>query len=351
MDKEKIKDFADHVYRDMAGAMSVGMAYVGTKLGLFEAMSGAGGLSVDEVVGRTGLDGRYVREWLFGMVAAGYLEYDPEVETFRLPEEHAYLLASEGTDHFMGGLFYMAPVLLGIAPKVAEAFRNGGGVQFADFGSECVVGLDMINRGQYEQRLSTYWLQSMPEVVEKLNNGGRVLDVGCGVGRVAIAIAKAFPDAHVVGLDPDEESIRRAREAATEAGIADNIEFVAAVTCELQSAEPFDLVTAFDCVHDFSMPQQTLTEIKSLLHPAGTLFIVEPKAADRLEDNVHSLGAVYYGFSIFHCMTQSLADGGPGLGTCMGPEMTATLIREAGFGRFERLEIRSQTNLFYAVGH
>ncbi len=351
MDKEKIKAFAEHVYRDMAGAMTVGMAYVGTRTGLFRAMSGAGALGLEAIVERTGLDRRYVQEWLRGMVTAGYLDYDATAETYALTDEAAFLLASEGTDHFMGGLFYMGPVLLGAAPKVAEAFSDGGGVRFSEFGPECVVGLDMINRGQYEQRFGSYWIQSMPDVVEKLNDGGRVLDVGCGVGRVSIAIAKAFPNARIIGLDPDEETIRQANQAAVDAGVEDNVEFVAKVTGDFGPEHTFDLITACDCIHDFSAPLETLKEMKALLKPDGTLFVIEPKAADSLEDNIHSLGTVYYGFSLFHCMTQSLAEGGPGLGTCMGPEMTASLLREAGFGRFEELDIRSQTNLFYAAGH
>lgn len=349
MNKDRVKAFADKAYGDMAGAMAVGMAYVGVKTGLFVAMVDNGHMSVDEVVQASGLHPRYVEEWLKGMTAAGYLHYDPAQQGFHLPEEHAYLLASEGTDHFMGGLFYFAPVLLGAAPKVADAFRTGGGVRFEDFGPECVAALDMINSGQYEQRFGSYWLAKLPDVVQRLQNGGRVLDVGCGVGRVGIAIAKAFPRCEVVGLDPDASSIDRAREAATKAGVGTRIDFVAKTTRDFDRGGGFDLITACDCVHDFSAPQRTLTEMRALLKPEGTLFVVEPKAADRLEDNLNPIAAMYYGFSIFHCMTQSLAEGGPGLGTCMGPSRMEELLREAGFANVRELDIRSQTNLFYAA--
>jgi SAM-dependent methyltransferase len=349
MDKEKIKTFADKVYGDMAGAMAMGMAFIGVKKGLFRAMSGNGPMTMGAVVTATNLQPRYVEEWLAGMTAAGYLEYDPSAETFTLPDEHSYLVASEGTDHFMGGLFCAAPVLLSVVPNVAEAFEKGGGIKFKDFGPECVHALDLINSGQYEQRLASYWLPQLPEVVNELEKGGRVLDVGCGVGRVATTIAGAFPNATVVGLDPDEESILRAREVADAAGLGEGIAFVAGSTRDYEPKEPFDLITAFDCVHDFAEPLKTLQEIRSLLKPDGTLFIVEPRAADRLEDNVNALGVVYYGFSLFHCMTQSLANGGPGLGTCMGPAKTRALLLDAGFSRCEQLGIRSQTHLFYAA--
>jgi ubiquinone/menaquinone biosynthesis C-methylase UbiE len=349
MNKDQVKVFADKVYGDMAGAMAVGMAYVGVKAGLFRALAGKGHVSAADVVRATDLQPRYVEEWLNGMAAAGYLDYDAGAQTFQLPEEHAYLVASEGTDHFMGGLFYFAPVLLGVASKVADAFRTGGGVRFEEFGPECVVALDMINGGQYEQRFGSYWLAKLPDVVQRLQSGGRVLDVGCGVGRVGVAIAKAFPECEVVGLDPDQVSIRQAREAAAKEGLQNRIRFVATTTRDLDRGEGFDLVTACDCVHDFSAPHRTLGELRALLKPEGTLFVVEPKAADRLEDNLNPIATMYYGFGLFHCMTQSLAEGGPGLGTCMGPGRMKKLLHEAGFSRFEQLDIRSQTNLFYAA--
>jgi len=349
VNKDKVKAFADKVYGDMAGAMAVGMAYVGVKTGLFRAMEGKGPVRSEDVVRATGLQLRYVEEWLNGMASAGYLDYDPTGQTFQLPEEHAFLVASEGSDHFMGGLFYFASVLLGVAPKVVNAFREGGGVRFEDFGPECVTALDMINSGQYEIRFSSYWLAKLPDVVQRLENGGRVLDVGCGVGRVAIAIARAFPKCEVVGLDRDLESISQARAMAATADLQDRIQFVAKTTSDLDRSNDFDLITACDCVHEFSALQKTLSELRAFLKPEGTLFIVEPKTADRLEDNMTPIATMYYGFSLFHCMTQSLAEGGPGLGTCMGPGRMEKLLREAGYGQFQKLDIRSQTNLFYAA--
>jgi hypothetical protein len=283
MDKDKLKAFADKVFGDMAGAMTAGMGYIGVKTGLFRAMAGKGGMRVEDLARETKLVPRYVEEWLKGMTSAKYLDYDPATQTYRLPDEHAYLLASDDSDHFMGGLFPIVPVLLRLAPDVAVAFERGGGVPFEKFGSEGVFGLDVMNRGQYEHRLTGYWLKAMPDVQARLTAGGRALDVGCGAGRIAVTLAKAFPNAQVVGLDPDRESIRQAQ------------------------------------------------------------------AADKLEDNINPIATMLYGFSIFHCMTQSLAQGGPGLGTCMGPARTEQLLREAGFREFRQLDIKSPTNLFYAA--
>ncbi|HUP30688.1 MAG TPA: methyltransferase domain-containing protein, partial [Usitatibacter sp.] len=314
MDKEKTKQAIDKVFRDMAGAMTAGMAYVGTRTGLFRAMAGKGALSLDQVTQATGLQRRYVEEWLKGMASAGYLEYSDGKYT--LTDEMAYFVASDGSDHFVGGMWAMVPPLMNVAPKVADAFAKGGGVRFEQFGPDCITALDLINRGQYEERFASYWLKSLPDVVTRLQAGGRMLDFGCGSGRVAMAIKKAFPAAVVEGYDVDAESISRARQAAK--GM--DIRFATDVP-----GGKFDLVTICDCIHDLAAPVETLQRVHSLVKPDGTLFIVEPKAADKLEDNRNPVATMFYGFSLFHCMTQSLARGGPGLGTCMGPGQTEKL--------------------------
>ena len=345
MDREKTKAALEHVFRDMAGAMSAGMVYVGARTGLFRAMQGAGPMRLEEVVRASGMQPRYVEEWLKGMAAAGYLAYDPKDRTYALSEEYAYFLASEGSDHFAAGMFEMVPVLMRVAPRVAQAFEKGGGVPFEDFGPDCVTALDLINRGMYEHRFTDYWLKPLPEVIARLHAGGRMLDVGCGSGRVCIAFARAFPKAGIAGIDPDAQSIARARKAAL--GLP--IRFEATTADKFRSEGGFDLVTICDCIHDLADPVKTLKEVHALLKPDGTLFVVEPKAADRLEDNLNPVATMFYGFSIFHCMTQSLARGGPGLGTCMGPATAERLLREAGFKTFRVLELKSQTNLFYAA--
>ncbi|HEX2198844.1 MAG TPA: class I SAM-dependent methyltransferase [Burkholderiales bacterium] len=305
-------------------------------------MQGKGPMRLEDVIAASGLQARYVEEWLKGMASAGYLDYDPQARCYALSEEHAYFLASEGTDHFAGGMFEMVPVLLRVAPQVAEAFAKGGGVAFEEFGPQCVGALDLINRGQYEHRFTSYWLQALPEAVAKLQAGGRMLDVGCGSGRVCAAFAQAFPSADITGIDPDPESIRRAKALGARAAFK-------VATAGALLGERFDLITLCDCVHDLAEPAKTLREVHALLEPDGHLFIVEPKAADRLEDNHNPVATMFYGFSIFHCMTQSLARGGPGLGTCMGPAAAERLVREAGFTRFEVLPVKSQVNLFYAA--
>jgi len=347
MDKEKIKSFVEQIFGDMAGAMTTGLGYVGVQTGLFRTMQGQGMMTVGRLAEAADLQPRYVEEWLKGMVCAGYVDYDATRETFALPDEHAFLLASDGTDHFAGGMFSMAPALLKVAPQVAQAFRQGGGVAFEDFGNDCVSALDLLNRGNYDHKLASYWLQAVPDVVARLEAGGRALDVGCGTGRASIVLADAFPASSFLGIDLNRESVDLAIRAAAQSH--PNVKFIAQSVEDLDSDETFDLILACDCVHDFSDPVNTLVAIRQRLGPDGVFFIIEPKAADRLEDNKHSIGTMFYGYSVFHCMTQSLANGGPGLGTCMGPARTESLMREAGFKEFQQLDIKSQVNLFYAV--
>ena len=223
-------------------------------------MAGKGPMTGTEVVKGSKLQTRYVEEWLKGMVASGYLSYDPAAQTYTLSEEHAYFLASDDTDHFVGGLFAMVPPLLRVAPQVARAFAEGGGVPFEHFGPDCVSALDLINRGQYESRFADYWLKSLPDTAARLAAGGRALDVGCGSGAVCAALARAFPKAEIIGIDPDAESIRHAREKQLP-----NMRFEVATTEDFKPGAGFDLVTLCDVLHDLAEPLNRLRVMRALL--------------------------------------------------------------------------------------
>ncbi|MDJ0825816.1 MAG: class I SAM-dependent methyltransferase [Rhodobacter sp.] len=324
------------------------MGYLGLKSGLFQAMKDGAPVSAEDLAEKAGLTERYVEEWLNGMTAAGWLEHNEEAGTFSMPAEHAFLLASEGTDHYMGGLFLAGPSLLSQAPEVARAFRDGGGVHFDAFDDDWIEALDLMNGGAYRHRLASYWMKQLPDIEERLVAGGRALDIGCGVGKVSLALAEAYPKARITGFDPDGNSVSQARAAAAEAG-AGQVVFVEGVISDIAPDPVFDFAGMFDCLHDLADPEATLAEIRRRMTPGGALMVMEPRAADRLAENSNPLGTVYYGFSLFHCMTQSLAKGGPGLGTCMGPRKTMSLLREAGFSDVSELPIKSQTNSFFAA--
>lgn len=349
MDKTKVQQFMMKVVQDIGASVAAGLVFIGDRVGLFRAMAGAGPLRTDEVVATTGLQARYVEEWLAGMVAAGYLTYDAAAQTYTLPDEHAYFLASEGTDHFLGGLFRGMPRLLGTAPQVATAFEQGGGVAFQDYGEEFPAIIDHMNRGQYEHRLVQSWLPTMPEVVQRLQQGGSALDIGCGTGTVPLLLAQAFPQARVAGVDIDQRSIALARERARDAGLSHRVRFILSSAKWLSDTPQYDFISTFDCVHDLVDPLGTLKRIRQLLAPGGTYLMVEPKVADRLEDNVNPIAAMMYGFSVLHCLTQSLAHDGAGLGACWGEAKARELAHEAGFTHFERLDIRNPMQSFYEL--
>ncbi len=246
----------------------------------------------------------------------------------------------------MGGLFLAGPSLLSQAPEVARAFREGGGVHFGEFDNDWIEALDLMNGGAYQHRLASYWMKQLPDIDERLATGGRALDIGCGVGKVSLALAEAYPQAQITGFDPDGNSVTQARQAAEKAG-AGQVTFIEGLIADIDPEPVFDFAGMFDCLHDLAEPEITLAGIRSRMAAGGAVMVMEPRAADRLADNLNPLGAVYYGFSLFHCMTQSLAQGGPGLGTCMGPEKAMSLLREAGFSDVKELPIKSQTNMFF----
>nr|NIR31148.1 class I SAM-dependent methyltransferase [Gammaproteobacteria bacterium]NIR84721.1 class I SAM-dependent methyltransferase [Gammaproteobacteria bacterium]NIU05765.1 class I SAM-dependent methyltransferase [Gammaproteobacteria bacterium]NIV75983.1 methyltransferase domain-containing protein [Gammaproteobacteria bacterium]NIX87038.1 methyltransferase domain-containing protein [Gammaproteobacteria bacterium] len=174
-------------------------------------------------------------------------------------------------------------------------------------------------------------------------------DVGCGAGRVTLALARAYPEAQCVGVDLDAASIALAEEAARAEGLGERVRFHAHGVERLPPDEPFDLITACDTVHDFAAPLETLTAIRERLTPDGVFFLVEPNVGDTVAENRNPVAVMFYGFSLLHCMSQSLANGGPGLGACLGPARTEALLRDASFTRCETVPIKSQVNRFYAA--
>ncbi|MEZ5659522.1 MAG: class I SAM-dependent methyltransferase [Burkholderiaceae bacterium] len=349
MDRNKSQQFMLKVVGDVGTAMIANLVLVGDRVGLFRAMAGAGHITAADLAERSGIAPRYVEEWLAAMVSADYVEYEPQAETYLLPEEHALFFANQNTEYYLGGLFGGLPLVSAAVPRVIEAFEQGHGIAFADFGAQLPQALEAMNRPVYESRLVNVWLATMPEVVERLQAGGRAMDIGTGTGIVPILLAKAFPDAWVGGLDIDARSIEIAGAQAREAGVGDRVHLQCAGVDDLRSDAPFDFISTFDCVHDLPDPLGALRRIREHLADGGTYLMVEPKVSDKLEENRHPFGRMLYGISCLHCVPQALAQGGPGLGACWGPGRARKLAQEAGFSRFDLLPIRSPAQAFYAL--
>ena len=350
MDKAKSQQFMQKVVGDAGTAMAAALVHVGVRVGLFKAMAGAGALSASDLSDRTGIGVRNVAEWLAAMASAGYVEYDPAGERFTLPEEHALFFAQPQSEYFLGGLFDGLPGLMAMAPRLAAAFERGGGVSFAEFGAGMPLALEQMNRPVYENRLVRSWLPAVPGAIERLTAGGRAIDVGCGTGVVPLILAKAFPDARIEGLDLDARSIEIARGYAREQGLQDRVRFIQAGADALEPQPGYDLITTFDVIHDLPDPGQVLARIRSALAPGGTYLMVEPAVDDRLENNLgNPFARMLYAISCLHCVPQSLAQGGPGLGACWGPARARELAMAAGFGGFQALPVRSPVMAFYAL--
>jgi len=349
VDKAKREQFINQLMGYVSGAAVSGMIYIGDRVGLFKVMAGAGPLSVADTAARAGLHERYVREWLSAMAAAGIVDYDATAECFTLPEEHAAALADENSPSFLAGVFQNTPAMITVAPRVADAFVTGGGVPFSGYGPDFIAGIDRSNRSQYQFHLVKRWLAVMPQVVARLQEGGRAADVGCGSGYPSILMAQAFPNSRFYGFDVSEESLSRARSNAQQEGVGDRIEFQRVSATALPDNAQFDVITSFDAIHDMVDPRGVLRSIRRALAGDGTYFMMEPKAGDTLTENLGVMGAMMYSISTLHCMTVSLAHGGEGIGMAISPRKIHELAEQAGFTRVRRLPIEHLTQTFYEV--
>ncbi|MFO1329481.1 MAG: methyltransferase domain-containing protein [Rubrivivax sp.] len=352
MNKEKSTAFMLKVVSDVAAAVSASLVHVGDRVGLFKAMAGAGPLSAAALAARTGVRERYLEEWLAAMYCAGYVEHDAEAGTWTLPDEHALFFARSDTETYLGGLFKGLPGLMGVAPQLAEAFETGQGISFQAFGDGTPLALEHMNRAVYEARLVKVWLPTLPAVVQALQGGGRAVDVGCGTGVIPVLLAQAFPQAQVSGLDIDARSIELARANAQAAGVDGRVQWLQQGAAQLPRVDGgYDFISCFDCIHDMGDPQGVLRHLRGCLAEGGTLLLVEPRVAERLADDVaNPFARMLHGISCLHCVPQSIAQGGPGLGACWGAGRARVMAHEAGFGRFEALPIRSPAQAFYALG-
>lgn len=348
IDREKAKQAAQRVVADVATAMHAAMNFIGDRLGLFKAMKDAGPLTIEQLAAKTGFSQRYLREWLSSMAAAQYLQYDPAAHTYLLTPEYAAALADENSPYFVGSYFQIVQATMSVAPKVADAFRTGKGVTQADYPQWMFEATERNSRPRYQYKLARKWIPAMPQVVERLGRGGTAADVGCGGGRAAILIAKAFPNARVVGYDLHAESIERARRNAAEAGVADRVSFEVANGTHLPAGK-FDLVTTFDVVHDSVDPVALMSSIRRALAPGGTYMVQEINISPNVEDNIKPMGKLVYSVSTLYCMTTSLAHGGAGIGAAMGEPKARELATAAGFSHFRRLPIEDDFVILYEL--
>ena len=348
-DRKKAAALTRQVGVDFGAAMTVALAYIGDRLGIFKAMANGAPMTSARIAELTGLNERYIREWAATMAASGYLDYHAADEAFRMNAEQATVLAREDNTFFMAGAFQYAVACYGQVPKLTDSFQRGGGVPFVDFGSEISEAIDRLFHAGYEAWVANEWIPAVPDVHARLASGGEVAEVGCGGGQCLMPVAMAYPNSRFFGYDVDQTSIERGRKRAAEAGIAGRVAFERIAAEELPFADRFDLVMAFNCIHDMANPRGALAAIRRIVKPAGAFLWSEGNASDRLEENLNPAGRTMYAASTMHCMTVSLANRGEGLGAVIGAEKARGLAEEAGFSRFERLAIRNPVHQIFVA--
>jgi SAM-dependent methyltransferase len=346
IDTEKLEQFVFRAVDEVGAALNAALVVMGDKLGLYRALAAAGPLTSTELADRTGTSERYVREWLNAQAAGGFVEYDPAAGTYTLPPEQAVALADEASPAYLPGFFQLAVGSVLDSPRVTEVARSGEGFGWHEHVHDVHEGCERFFRPGYNANLVQSWLPTLDGVVEKLEQGARVADVGCGHGASTILMAEAFPRSTFVGSDYHESSIATARQRAQEAGVADRVEFEVAPAASF-AGKRFDLVTMFDCLHDMGDPAGAARQVLDSLAPEGTWMIVEPAAGDRIEDNLNPIGRAYYGFSTLLCTPSSLAqEVGAALGAQAGEGRIREIVESGGFSRFRRVA-ETPFNLVY----
>ncbi|GAB2726184.1 class I SAM-dependent methyltransferase [Streptomyces bullii] len=348
LDPARTEAFAGEVVDVLNKAALALLTSVGHQCGLFDTLAGLPPSTSADIAEAAGLDERYVREWLGGMVVGGFLEYAPQGRTYRLPPEHAAsLTTAAGPDNLAGMMPYIA--MMGeVEQQVLRCFRDGGGVPYSAYPRFQALQAEETAR-VYDEALVDTIVPLVPGLPERLRAGIDVLDVGTGQGHAPVVLAKAFPASRFHGLDQSESGIAAARAEATRTGL-DNVRFTLGDSTDVTGL--YDLITAFDVIHDLARPAETLAAIARSLRPDGTFLMGDIAASSRLEQNVtHPFGPALYGFSVFYCMTTSLSTGGAGLGTVWGSETAVQMLEDAGF---ESITIKSvegdPINAYYVAG-
>jgi 2-polyprenyl-3-methyl-5-hydroxy-6-metoxy-1,4-benzoquinol methylase len=351
-DPAKAEAFASRLLNALNDAGLCLMASIGHRTGLFDAMRDQPPRTSHEIAGRAGLHERYVREWLGAMVTSGVVTVDAQSLRYHLPPEHAaYLTRRAAADNLAVFAQYIA--LLGsVEDDIVECFRHGGGVPYERFPRFHAVMAEDSGQSVLSS-LESHILPLVPGLAAQLDRGARVLDAGCGSGRILNRLAELFPKSHFVGMDLSRDAIGAAREDASRRGLA-NVEFAVADLGDFDETAPagsFDLITTFDAVHDQARPLNLLKGIHRALKPEGIYLMQDIKGSSHVRNNIgHPLGTLLYTVSCMHCMTVSLAQGGEGLGAMWGEEKTREYLQRAGFRAVEKHELAHDIqNNWYVV--
>lgn len=330
------------------GALTV-MISIGHRTGLFDVMSGMPPSGIEDIARSANLNERYVREWLGAMVTGGVVEYDKDTDTYRLPPEHSAWLTRQSSPNNLAVGMQWFSVLGSVEDDIIECFKNGGGVPYERFHRFHEVMAEESHQTVIVPLVDEL-LPLVPGLVEKLEQGIDVLDVGCGSGYAVVEMAKRFPASRFTGYDISEQAISRGMERIREHNLANaNLEVRDAAS--FNTDRKYDFITTFDAVHDQANPDAVLKNIYESLKDDGVYFMQDIAGSSDVHNNIdHPVAPFLYTISCLHCMTVSLAMDGKGLGAMWGKELACRMLEDAGFSRIEVKELpHDPLNYYYII--
>jgi ubiquinone/menaquinone biosynthesis C-methylase UbiE len=347
----------ERILESTRGTFLIYSVYIGIRLGFYEALAEIGATTSEGLASHTGTDERYVREWFEQQAVARILEVDDEKaeakkRRYVLPPEHAEVLADPDSLNYLAPLPRLLVGAVNPLRALLDAYRDGGGVRYADYGSDLIEGQAAMNRTMFLHQLGKEWLPAIPDVHARLLAAppARIADVGCGAGWSSISMAQSYPRVLVDGFDLDEASIELARANLKSTGVSDRCQFHVRDAADPQLAGHYDLVTAFECIHDMSQPVAGLRAMRSLAGERGTVLVMDERVGEEFAVEGNEIDWMMYGWSILHCLPVGKADDPSAeTGTVMRPGVLRRYAEEAGFKNVAILPIENYFFRFYRL--
>lgn len=350
LDATKQSAFSEKLLGILNNGMTTLLVSLGHRAGLFDILADGHPRTSAELAIAARMSERYIREWLAGMVVAGFVERDPLAGTHRLPLEHAESLSRKSATGNMALFAQYVSSLAGVEDELLDKFRNGGGVPYSAYPRFHDV-MEEDSGQSIVPVIVEQVVPLMPGLHERLQSGIAVLDIGCGRGRAITRLAQTYPNSRFTGYDLNEEVVALANERATALGLT-NISFIAKDLTHWNEPAAFDWIMALDAIHDQARPDNVLASIRRALRPGGVFMMQDIDGSSEPVNNInHPIGPMLYGVSLFHCMTVSLAQGGMGLGSMWGTELATRMLKEAGFEEVEIHRFEHDIQNAYYVMH
>jgi len=356
-DEEQRGALVERLFHGGIAVLEMLSIYVGDRLGLYRALAQDGPSTAAHLARSAGIHERYAREWLEQQAVAGLIEVktespDADKRRYGLAPGHAEVLLNPDSLNYLVPIVWAIPGLAATLPALLQAYRDGGGVPYPAYGAEFRNSIASLNRPMFKNQLGSDWIPAMPDVDRRLRADppSRVADVGCGTGWSSIAFAQAYPKVRVEGFDMDEASIATARENATKTGVENRVTFELRDAGSPGRAASYDLVTAFETIHDMADPVAALHAMRALVAPGGAVLVADERVAEAFSAPGDQLERFMYGWSVLHCLPVGRVDPPAlGTGTVMRPETLRRYAKDAGFSGVEILPIEHDFWRFYRL--